>query len=172
MTLPALRGTGLRFLVFALACGACGGAGAAGCSVSSPGMAFGAYQPLSFPGRFSSADVNSDATVTVACTGIVGGGPYTITLGPSLAGSGDRIGTRYLANPAGGPDMAFNVYLDPNHVTVWGDGITAGATIGGSIPPGDSNQSHPVYGRIPAGQNTLKAGSFSGALTITISYSP
>ena len=166
------RRAALPIVMFACAWAACASAGAAGCSVSTPGMAFGPYAPLSFPGRFSSADVASDATVTVACTGIVTGGAYTITLGPSLSGSGDRISTRYLSNPAGGPDMAFTVYLDPSHVTVWGDGVTAGATIGGSIAPGDSNQSHAVYGRIPAGQNTLVAGAFSGALTMTISYTP
>jgi spore coat protein U-like protein len=44
--------------------------------------------------------------------------------------------------------------------------------VGGSIPPGDSNQSHTVYGRIPGGQNTLWAGQYSGSLTMTITYSP
>jgi spore coat protein U-like protein len=158
-------------LLLALALPA-GPARAAGCSVSSSGLAFGQYQPLTFAGKLNSVAATSDASINVACTGIAGGGAYTITLGPSLAGGGDRIGTRYLSNPAGGPDMAYNVYLDPSYATVWGDGIMAGAVLGGTIPPGDSNQSHTVYGRIPAGQNTLRAGSFSGTLTITVSYNP
>jgi spore coat protein U-like protein len=37
---------------------------------------------------------------------------------------------------------------------------------------GDSNQSQPVYGKIPAGQNTLRAGSFSDSLTMTLTYNP
>lgn len=158
--------------VLACAFAVCANVRAAGCSVSSPGLAFGAYEPLQFNGRLNSTAATSDATVTVACTGIVNGGPYTLTLGPSPTGSGDRISTRYLSNASGGPDMAFNVFVDPAHVTVWGDGVTAGSTIGGSIAPGDSNQSVTVYGRIPAGQNTLMAGNYSAALTITISYSP
>lgn len=161
-----------RALLLACALGAAAPARAAGCTVSSSGLAFGSYQPLTFAGKLNSAAATSDARVNVACTGIVAGGAYTIALGPSLAGAGDRIGTRYLTNPVGGPGMAFNVYLDPTFSTVWGDGISAGATLGGSIAPGDSNQSHTVYGRVPPGQNTLEPGDFSGALTITISYTP
>ncbi|MGZ5201401.1 MAG: Csu type fimbrial protein [Telluria sp.] len=145
---------------------------AAGCSVSSSGLAFGRYEPLTFEGRLLSVSVTSDATISVACTGIVTGGAYSIALGPSMTGGGDRISTRYLSNPAGGPDMAFNVYRDPSYTSVWGDGITAGATLGGTIGPGDSNLTHTVYGRIPGGQNTLRAGSFSTSMTITISYNP
>jgi spore coat protein U-like protein len=145
---------------------------AAGCTISSSGLAFGAYEPLTFPGKLASGAATSNATIGVTCTGIVNGGQYTITLGPSLAGAGDRISTRSLSNLAGGPDMLFNVYLDPAYTAVWGDGITAGAVVGGSIPPGDSNQSHTVYGRIPGGQNTLWAGQYSGSLTMTITYSP
>lgn len=164
----ARRAAGVCLMMLAAA----GAARAAGCSVSTAGLAFGPYQPLSFAGKLSSAAVASDAAVNIACTGIASGGAYTIALGPSLAGGGDRIGTRYLSNPAGGPDMAFNVYLDPAWSTVWGDGVSAGAVLNGVIPPGDSNRAHTVYGRIPGGQNTLKAGAFSGALTITLSYTP
>lgn len=161
-----------RHILHAALLAAAGHACGAGCTVSSSGLAFGQYQPLTFGGKLGSAAVTSDATISVACTGIVSGGPYTITLGPSVAGSGDRIGTRYMSNPAGGPDMAFNVYLDPSYTSVWGDGITAGAVLQGSIAPGDSNQSWTVYGRIPGGQNTLTPGNYSAALTITISYNP
>jgi spore coat protein U-like protein len=145
---------------------------AAGCTISSSGLAFGAYQPLTFPGRLASSAVTSNATISVACSGIVTGGQYTITLGPSLAGSGDRISTRAMSNPAGGPDMLFNVYLDPAFTTVWGDGMAAGTVVSGTLPPGDSNQQHTVYGRIPGGQNALWAGQFSGPLTMTINYAP
>jgi spore coat protein U-like protein len=162
------RATGALLLLLAAA----GQADAGGCSVSSSGLAFGPYQPLTFPGRLNSAAVTSDASVTVVCTGIVTGGAYTIALGPGLAGDGDRISTRYLANGAGGPEMAFNVYREPNYSTIWGDGITAGNVLSGTIPQGDSNQSYTVYGRVPEGQSTLRAGNFSVTLTMTVSYSP
>lgn len=146
------------------------GSAQAGCTISSTGLAFGAYQPLTFAGKLTSAAVVSTATVSVVCTGITGGGAYTIALGPSTTGSGDRISTRYLAHLNGGAPMAFNVYTDTNHSSVWGN--TTGALLSGSIATGDSNLSHTVYGRIPAGQNTLKAGSYSDSLTMTITYNP
>lgn len=143
----------------------------AACSVSSSGLAFGAYQPLTFSGKLLSSDVTSVADVAVVCTGIVNGGSYSIALGPSTLGGGDGISTRYLANARGGDLMRFNLYTDPTYTTVWGHGAT-GSVIGGSIPAGDSNQSQAVYGKIPAGQHTLSVGSFAATLTMTLSYNP
>lgn len=148
-----------------------GSAHAAGCSVSSTGLAFGPYQPLNLPGRPPSQALTSNASISVACTGIAGGGSYTLALGPSTAGFGDRISIRYLANPIGGGDMAFNVYTNASYSTIWGDGLT-GSVLGGNIPAGDSNQMLTVYGRIPASQNTLRTGSFSGTMTVTLTYNP
>ncbi len=159
-------------LALLLALAAAGHVRAGGCAVSSSGLAFGAYQPLTFAGKLTSAAVTSDASISVVCTGIVSGGAYTIALGPSTVGSGDRISTRYLGNSNGGDPMNFNVYTNATYTTVWGDGLTAGGLIGGTIATGNSNQSLTVYGRIPAGQNTLKAGSFSASLTMTLTYSP
>ena len=145
---------------------------AGSCSVSSSGLVFGAYHPLTFAGKLNSSAVTSNATISVVCTGISSSSSaYSIALGPSITGSNDRIGTRYLSNSLGGEDMVFNIYTDANFSTVWGNGTTGGL-VGGSIPAGDSNQSQAVYGRIAAGQNTLKIGTFSGALTMTLTYNP
>ena len=143
----------------------------AGCSVSSSGLAFGAYQPLTFPGKLTSSDVVSTAVVSIACTGITLGGSYSLSLGPSTVGTGDRISTRYLANSTGGDLMRFNVYTNATYASVWGDG-NIGSLIGGNIATGNSSQTQTVYGKIPAGQNTLKAGSFNGSLTMTLTYNP
>ena len=161
--------TTMLLLLFGLGAGQ---AQAGACAVSSSGLAFGPYQPLTFPGKLASAATTSDARVDIVCTGIVAGGAYTVALGPASAGGGNRISVRYLSGDAGGDDMAFNVYLDPAHTQVWGDGIIAGSLMSGTIPPGNSNQSHTVYGRIQAGQSTLRAGSYSGWLTMTVSYNP
>lgn len=145
-------------------------AGLAGsCSVSTTGMAFGRYQPLTFAGKLTSNDRTSDAAISIACTAIAAGGSYSISLGPTV--QGNSIVPRYLGHDAGGPGMAFNVYLDPTFTSVWGDGFT-GALIAGSIPSGDSAQSHTVFGRVPAGQNQLRAGNYSSSVTMTITYNP
>jgi spore coat protein U-like protein len=142
---------------------------AGACSVGASGMAFGQYQPLTFAGKLASTDRLTDATVSVVCTAIVGGGSYSIALGPST--QGNTIVPRYLSNERGGPGMAFNIYLDGAYTTVWGDGF-AGAVISGSIPAGDSTRAHTVFGKVPAGQSTLGAGSYSGSLTMTVTYNP
>ena len=159
----------LLWLLLLLA--AAGPAQAGSCSVSSSGLVFGAYQPLTFAGKLASSAVTSNAIISVVCTGISSASAYSIALGPSATGSGDRTSTRYLVNSLGGGDMVFNLYTDASYSTVWGNGTTGGL-VGGSIPAGDSNQSQPVYGRIPAGQNTLRAGSYSGSLTMTLTYNP
>ena len=146
-----------------------GQAFAAGCSISSSGLAFGLYQPFTFAGKRTSVDNVSDAVVSLACTGISGAGSYTIALGPSIAGN--SIYPRYLANSNGGTPMVFNIYRDPGYSVIWGDGVT-GDLLSGSIPAGDSFRQHTVYGRAPAGQSALKAGSFHGILNITVTYSP
>ncbi|MDQ0586628.1 Csu type fimbrial protein [Variovorax paradoxus] len=145
---------------------------AGSCSVSSSGLMFGAYEPITFAGKLTSIDRTSTATVSVVCTNIAAGGGYTIGLGASNYGSGDRLSIRYLNNtPNGGDLMAFNVFTNASYTTVWGNGFT-GAVLNGTIATGDSNQSHTVYGQIPAGQSTLKAGSFSDSLTVTLTYNP
>jgi spore coat protein U-like protein len=141
------------------------------CAVTSSGLAFGTYQPLTFEAKLTSADVTSNASVSVVCTDITAGGSYTVALGPSTVGAGDRITVRYLANSTGGDPMAFNLFTSPTYTTVWGDGNT-GSLIGESIPLGNSNQSLTVYGKIPAGQHRLQAGSFQDSMTMTLTYNP
>ena len=146
---------------------------AGGCSVSSTGLAFGPYQTLAFAGKLASADVSSTATISIRCTGISLGGSYTLSLGPTAAG-GAAINPRRMANSNGGDPMLFNAYTDAARTTIWGDGST-GSQFAGTIAInllGVQNFSHTVYGKIPSGQKTLKAGSFSSAPTMTLTYNP
>lgn len=137
----------------------------AGCTVSSSGMAFGVYQPLSLAGKLNSAAVNSTATVSVSCDRESGLHGYTLKLDPSTAGNSTY--PRFMSNTSGGDPMVFNVYTDATYLTVWGDGSTGSLITHGPL---NGTFGHTVYGRIPAGQNTLKAGSFSSSLTITVTY--
>ena len=136
-----------------------------GCTTSFSGMAFGAYPTLVL------ADVTSAANIDVICQGVQGGSSYTLALGPSTDGVGNRISTRYLVNTLGGDLMAFNLFTDANRTAVWGDGVT-GALIHGNLDAVGSQSSVPVYGKIPAGQHTLRAGSFLGSMTIIADLQP
>ncbi|MEJ8839994.1 Csu type fimbrial protein [Ramlibacter sp. AN1133] len=142
---------------------------AGACSVSATAVSFGQYQALDFAGKLASTDRTTNATVSVVCTAIVGGGSYRLSLGPST--QGNSIVPRYLARSASAPGMAFNIYLDGTYTSVWGDGFT-GAVIIANLPVGDSVHTHTVFGKIPAGQSALTAGAYSASLTITITYSP
>ncbi|MEO7391505.1 MAG: spore coat U domain-containing protein [Ramlibacter sp.] len=172
-TVPGARACAMLALGLCLSA-VWGTAQGATCNVSSTGLAFGAYQPVTFAGKLTSADKTSTATVTVSCTGLLSQGGYSISLGAGSFGSGDRISTRYLNNNSnGGALMAYNIYTTAGYTTVWGNGAS-GSLLTGSAPliPGSSTNTHTVYGRVPAGQTALRAGSYSDSLTMTISYSP
>ena len=150
----------------------------AGCSVSSSGLSFGLYQPMTFAGQLTSADVLSTGTISISCNNMPSPGSYTLALGASAnsagAGASDGISTRYLANSNGGANMVFNVYTDARRSIVWGNG-NIGALVSGSLPIvtlGSYTDNVTVYGKIPAGQNTLNAGIFSGSVTVTLTYNP
>jgi spore coat protein U-like protein len=143
------------------------------CSVSNTSLNFGTYQSLTMAGKVTSVDVTSQADFTVECNGLLSLSGYKLALGPSSNGSGDKITTRYLPNITNGGDyMAFNVYTDSNRQTVWGDN-TAGTMFTGNfalllcLPCTVTKR---VYGKIPAGQYTLKPGIFRDILTITLFY--
>lgn len=138
----------------------------AACAVTTSGLAFGPYQPLSFAGKLVSADVTSTATISVTCDLVNGSLGYTLKLGPSPVGN--SIQPRFMGNLAGGGNpMEFNVYTDPTHSTVWGNGFTGSLITHGPL---NGKFNHTVYGKVPARQNTLRAGSFSSSLTITVTY--
>lgn len=169
---PTRGGTFFTLAALALAAASGSALAAGACSVGSSGLAFGAYQPVTVAGKLNSMAATSTATVSVVCTAIGTGGSYTISLGPGTYGPGDRISVRYLNNLThGGDPMAFNAFTEATYGSVWGDG-TRGAILSGNIPLGNSNQTHTVYGSVPAGQTTLKAGSFGGSMTMTITYNP
>ncbi len=144
------------------------------CTVSSTGLAFGSYQSLTFAGKLTSVDRTSTANVRVVCTGLLALGGYTIGLGPSTYGTGNLISTRYLNNTTnGGAYMAYNIFTEGSYTTIWGNGTTGSRVTGTSaLILGTSTNNHTVYGKVLAGQNTLKAGSFSDSLTMTLTYSP
>lgn len=169
--------TGLRrclhpVLAIVLGCSGAGAALAGSCTVNSSGIAFGSYQPFGFPGELSSAERASTGSVTVSCIGIASPASYSIALGSSLHGAGNGIDMRYMLNTTqGGALMAYNLFISAAYTTVWGDG-NVGALLGGSLAAGDSQQSHTVYGKLPAAQSSLRAGSYTDSVPMTLTYQP
>lgn len=135
------------------------------CTVTTTGVTFSNY---SFT---NPAPSDSAGNVQVSCTlllGLVGVNvSYQILL--SQGGSSSYAPRRmsHVLN-----SLQYNLYSDVGYSTVWGDGTAGTSTISDtySLPLlGTIVRNYPVYGRIPAGQNTL-AGIYADILTVTVNY--
>jgi spore coat protein U-like protein len=125
---------------------------AAGCTVGTTGLNFGTYDV------FSTLNDDITATINVECPN---GTAYSIWLN---SGSG-TFASRTLTTI--GSALAYNLYLDPTRLTIWGDGTGGTGTVSGTGT--GANVGTPVYGRIPAGQN-VAVGSYSDLITITVTF--
>ena len=124
----------------------------ANCTVSTSGLNFGTYDV------FSSLNDDVTATITVNCTK---NKSYSIALS---SGSG-TFASRTLTSTGG--VLAYNLFLDATHLTIWGDG-SSGTSIFSGMGTG-ANIGTPVYGRIPARQN-VRVGSYSDLITVTVTF--
>jgi len=118
----------------------------------------GVYDPLA-------ADDDATGTVTVRCTN---GTPYTVAL--NVGTGGGSFATRTLSGTGGTLD--YNLYRNAARNEVWGDGSGATYTVPGTgaglgVP---QQQSHPVYSRIPTGQDTAAPGSYNSTIQVSITY--
>jgi spore coat protein U-like protein len=134
------------------------------CTVSTTGISFGTYDPLS-----PTADASTGSWVVRCTASGSGSGTVTGTLRLS-AGSSGRYATRYMLAAAN--QLAYNVYLDPGHTEILGDGT------GGSYAPSESGTvtagqvyqvNGTMYGLIPAAQNAAP-GSYTDTLVVTVVY--
>jgi spore coat protein U-like protein len=125
---------------------------AAGCTVGTSGLSFGNYDV------FSTINDDVTATINVNCPGGTG---YVISLS---SGSG-TYASRTMTN--GANILAYNLFLDPTHLTIWGDGSAGTGTLSGTGT--GNNTASTVYGRIPAGQNA-SVGAYSDIVTVTVTF--
>jgi spore coat protein U-like protein len=137
-------------LAVLLAAAACPIAGQASCAVNAVGLNFGAYD------IFDVQDTSITTDIGVTCDTDTS---FEISLS---AGSG-TFASRTLAN--GARLLSYNLYVDPAHLTIWGDGSPGTATVSGS----GTSRNFTVYGRIPARQNA-SVGSYSDTITVTITF--
>ena len=127
---------------------------AANCSVGASNLSFGSYD--------ASVALTSTADIDVRCST---GTPYTVSL--SAGSSGDSA-ARTLE--AGANTLAYNLYLDAAHSTVWDatnldNGTGLGMSIGNEI-------THTVYGLLPntAANQDAPVGNYSDLITVTVEY--
>lgn len=124
---------------------------AATCTVSTAGVAFGAYNPL------NATATDGVGSVTVSCSG--NPGAMTLSSGTGQSGS---YSARVMKS--GTSSLNYNLYTTATRTTVWGNG-----TSGTSTRSLSAVGTYTVYGRIPALQN-VSAGTYTDSVVVTLTY--
>lgn len=134
------------------------------CSVSTTGVAFGGYNPL------SASAATSSGNVRVTCGGVLGLlVPYDIAL--SKGANAPGFDPRQMAS--GSRRLSYNLYTSGSHATIWGDGSGGTQIVSSSIllsVLGNVSQDHPVHGRIPARQAGVAPGTYTDTIQVTLTY--
>ena len=123
---------------------------AAVCSLDVQGVNFGGYDFQ------NSQNLDSVGHVTVTCDV---GTTYAITMSPGAGSYATR------AMQSGIHQLAYNLYTDVTHSTVWGDGSGNSSTVDGS----GTDMDFPVYGSVPAGQNPY-VGAYSDVIVVSVTF--
>jgi spore coat protein U-like protein len=135
------------------------------CTVSSGGIAFGIYNPL------SGAGLTSTGSLLINCSGS-GTGSTSVTVGVSLStGLSGTYATRKMLS--GLNALNYNIFWETTHQNIMGDG-TGGSHSGSGGPitvfAGGSVQfTGTMYGLIPALQD-VAPGSYADVIVVTVTY--
>jgi spore coat protein U-like protein len=141
---------------------------AATCSVSTPGLAFGAYSV------YAAAATNGTGTLTVTCSKVAGD-PNSITVSYVISlstGSSSSYVQRTMKS--GANSLGYNLYTTNTHSVVWGDGTGSTQTVSNSIrltngsPTNSKNNT--VFGQIPPLQDVAVSSSYLDNVTVTVTY--
>ena len=133
----------------------------AACSISAQPTSFGNYSPLSV------TPLDAAGQVTVNCSFLISLlTTYTVKLSTGSSGSYSPRRMQSGAN-----SLNYNLYLDALRLLTWGDGSGGTSFVSNTqlIGVAGFNQSHPVYGRVPAQQN-VATGAYSDTITVTLDY--
>jgi spore coat protein U-like protein len=125
------------------------------CTVSATSVVFGTYD------RLTPSDLTALGGVTVTCTAA---GPIAVLL--SAGGSGSFAPRRMMA--AGNFSLSYNLYLDQFCSRIWGNGTGGSQSL--TTTSAASSMPFQIFGRIPAQQTTVRAGSYSDTIMVTVSF--
>ena len=133
----------------------------ANCTITSGGLAFGAYDPVDVN---ASADLDQTGTVTVTCTD---GFTTGVTLGQGAnadVGSSDAIPARRMSD-GGTAFLSYQLFSEGTRTTVWGNDAATDV-----VHTGDGTaQVHTIFGRVDGGQN-VPAGSYTDTVVATVTF--
>ena len=128
----------------------------ANCTVSTSALAFGSVDTI------SGSNVDSTGGLTITCTN---GTAWAASAGVG-GGSGASYANRRMTQ--GANLLNYNIYTSAARTTVWGNGTSGTATIGGTGT--GTSQSVTVYGRVGSGQTSVPAGAYADTVAVTVTY--
>ena len=114
------------------------------CLVTATNLAFGVYDP------FSATPKDGTSAINVTCTN---GAAYGVSINGGATG-------RSMAGPLGST-LTYSLFGDNARTTAFN---LAAQTGSGAVI------AHTVYGRIPAGQTSARAGNYAETVNVTVSY--
>lgn len=128
----------------------------ANCTVSTSALAFGNVDTT------SGSNVDSTGGLSITCTN---GTAWAASAGVG-SGSGASYANRRMTQ--GANLLNYNIYTSAARTTVWGNGTSGTATIGGT--GSGAVQSVTVYGRVASGQTSVPAGAYADTVAVTVTY--
>jgi spore coat protein U-like protein len=142
---------------------------AANCGITSPGLDFGNYDPVT---AHAAAPMDASSSLTVTCTKTQPGAErvdYVVSV--SAGNSGSFAARRMLG---GAEWLLYNLYTTGQFNTVLGDGSQGSAVFSGRFtlnnPQPTQSASHTYFGRIPGGQNPAGGTAYTDILTLTVTF--
>jgi spore coat protein U-like protein len=142
------------------------------CTVGSPTLAFGAYDPLV---TNATTDLSGSTSLSFACVKDPGH-VFWIDLGTgSNNGSGPVAGDNAMKETSNGTDyLSYQLYQDAAHTLAWGSGDPGGTPTSGKgervTPTGVGGTTTTIYGVVPHGQNVTVSNAYSDSVTVTINF--
>jgi spore coat protein U-like protein len=84
-------------------------------------------------------------------------------------GSANQFSPRGMVGPSNIDPLGYNLYLDPTHNTIWGQGAFGTDTYYDPKPPNKTPVMVPIYGRVFANQD-VPAGQYGDIVTARILF--
>ncbi|BBK30917.1 spore coat protein U-like protein [Stella humosa] len=135
------------------------------CTVVTTPVSFSDYNPINGPA------VLNNGNVAVTCRVFLGLNigllvSYEIAISAGQSGS---VAQRKMFK--GGDSLNYNLYTSNSYGTIWGTSAPNTVVDGYALALVNTTKNHTVFGRIPAGQNTVPVGDYSDTtVVVTVTY--
>jgi spore coat protein U-like protein len=126
------------------------------CTIETRPLSFGTYDPE------ANADLDAQTQVIYTCNNQAKKIRIEMTTGMSSQFDRSMLG-------GAAEHLFYNIYLDPTHQTIWGQGAFGTDVYFESNPPNGTPVVVPAYGRIPARQS-VPPGDYVDVLTVRILF--